>query len=539
MSKKPNMADGEAGLDSLVAFVDPRSRPSPQAKKPRQRPAGDPDELAALHRLCKEGRLYEIEEWIRSGRPLQVEPDLPRKERPRDSALEIALDRGDQALALLLLCNGYDPDDEEYSPLDLALRARRLDLVDLLLEWGADPHRVDLEDLFGTYRSKLFDRFRRLGVDLTAGHGIARTLAYHTSNKPLFGFAKRLRRREPKVQAELDAALVYHARRGNEKGVSLCLWAGADPHAPACDIHYCDCAEEDDSDEGRSFRGFSAIYRACLSGQVEVLEKLEPDPDRDDFAALFRTAGSGAVIEFLAGIAPPKEINLLVQDFVFRLTWPPDQWRSLSRLERLFKVGGRWHAGSKEVIASVRGTLLRVSEETFVEVVKLFTKDDYCSDEVLIELGRTPAFRSRLKATGFIPSTDGGSGRWRDRRPRGSRRILSRFGIELPKPPPPPLPRVFEIGHRGKNRRQIKLDRPALFDRAWTVPMVRLSEEWGLSDRGLAKAYARLRIPLPPRGYWAKLSAGKRVRRAKLPDLDPGEAEEIIIWAPVDERQKA
>jgi hypothetical protein len=48
----------------------------------------------------------------------------------------------DQALALLLLCNGYDPNLEPDSPLDLAFRIRRWDLLDLLLEWGADPRRL-------------------------------------------------------------------------------------------------------------------------------------------------------------------------------------------------------------------------------------------------------------------------------------------------------------------------------------------------------------------------------------------------------------
>jgi hypothetical protein len=33
--------------------------------------------------------------------------------------------------------------------------------------------------------------------------------------------------------APLDMALGYHVRAGNEKGINLCLWAGADAHAPA------------------------------------------------------------------------------------------------------------------------------------------------------------------------------------------------------------------------------------------------------------------------------------------------------------------
>jgi hypothetical protein len=124
------------------------------------------------------------------------------------SALEIALESRNHALVLLLLCNGYDQGLEASCSLDLALRARRWDLVDMLLEWGADPHQVSLSDLFDTYRTELFERFRGLGVDLTARNELAEALAYHTSNKPLFGFARRHREHDPAVQRELNMALL-------------------------------------------------------------------------------------------------------------------------------------------------------------------------------------------------------------------------------------------------------------------------------------------------------------------------------------------
>ena len=103
------------------------------------------------------------------------------------------------------------------------LRNRRWDLLDLLLEWGADPKSVSVGDLFDSYNSKLFERFRELSVDLTAGHELAYALGYHTSNKPLFGYVKH-HRDDPKIQKELDIALAHHAKEENEKGVQLCLW---------------------------------------------------------------------------------------------------------------------------------------------------------------------------------------------------------------------------------------------------------------------------------------------------------------------------
>src|SRR5947208_9019929 len=168
----------------MDAFIDPRDQVTPGLSKSPARTTTDREELTELHRLCRAGRLYDVERWIRDGHPLQIAQGTPVKRARATSALEIALGAGNHALVLLLLANGYDPNQESRSPLDLALRARRLDFVTLLLEWGADPHRVDLDDLFDTYNSELFTPFQGLAIDLTAGHALAAALAYHTSNRP-------------------------------------------------------------------------------------------------------------------------------------------------------------------------------------------------------------------------------------------------------------------------------------------------------------------------------------------------------------------
>jgi len=90
----------------------------------------------------------------------------------------------------LLCSSGYDLRLESHSPLNIALRTQRHDLLDLLLEAGADPHAVDLEVLFGSYDRKLLDRFYGMGVDLSKDHELASALAFSSSNKPLYGFAR-------------------------------------------------------------------------------------------------------------------------------------------------------------------------------------------------------------------------------------------------------------------------------------------------------------------------------------------------------------
>jgi hypothetical protein len=191
------------------------------------------EDLRPLHRLCRDGRFYDVERWIAAGKPLQVAPEAIGKGTRPKTALQIALESGQHSLALLLLRSGYRLELERYALLDLALQARRWDLFDLLLEWGADLKSAEVYTVLNTYNAELYERFRAAGYDLTERHEMASILGHGTSNRPLLGFVKRHHTEDSKIQQELNLALAYHVRAGNERGVNLCLWAGADPHAPA------------------------------------------------------------------------------------------------------------------------------------------------------------------------------------------------------------------------------------------------------------------------------------------------------------------
>lgn len=516
-------------------FIDLRTNPAPDDYNPSVRLTTEPDDIANLHQLCRDGRLYDVERWIQAGRSLQLTEELATDPRRRfKSPIQIALETGNHSLVLLLLCNGYDPNLERYCPLDLALQERRFDLVDLLLDWGTDPHQVDLSDLFDTYNSKLFERFRGLGVDLTAGHVLAAALAYHTSNKPLYGFARRHRKSDPKIQREIDIALGHHAWKGNERGVALCLWAGADPHAPAPDLRHGPDLDEEDGDDEYRFVGFNAINEACRAGNIEILDRLGPNPAKDDFEELYRVAGSGAIVEYLARLSPPRKIGTLLQAHLSWFPFSHSEWKTRRIIERIFALGARWEPESKEEIAAVRHVLRdRTSDRLFIDVMKLLAKNDHCSSETLMELARTPAFRRRMREVGFIPTKRGDKDYHSQVRPTRSRQVLRKCGVKLAKQKRP-LPRRVTIGRRRKNTQETHLSREELYERVWSTPVSILAEEWGLSDRGLSKACRKLKIPVPPRGYWAKVEAGKRVRRAKLAELPAGEAEEVVVWANSD-----
>ena len=70
---------------------------------------------------------------------------------------------------------------------------------------------------------------------------------------------------------------------------------------------------------------------------------------------------------------------------------------------------------------------------------------------------------------------------------------------------------------------KIKFEREALYQQVWKTPISRLSNEFGLSDVGLAKICRKLNVPRPPLGYWAKRQFGKQPKVPSLPPLKPGE----------------
>jgi hypothetical protein len=54
----------------------------------------------------------------------------------------------------------------------------------------------------------------------------------------------------------------------------------------------------------------------------------------------------------------------------------------------------------------------------------------------------------------------------------------------------------------------------------WSKPMRTAAKERGISDVALAKQCRKAGVPVPPRGYWNKVQAGKRVSPLPLPIAD-------------------
>ena len=80
------------------------------------------------------------------------------------------------------------------------------------------------------------------------------------------------------------------------------------------------------------------------------------------------------------------------------------------------------------------------------------------------------------------------------------------------------LKRKTTLNTRMKPPRSLsEIGRQKLYDLVWAKPASALSEEFGVSDVAIAKRCKKLGVPRPSRGYWAKVEAGKKLRKPPLP----------------------
>ena len=75
----------------------------------------------------------------------------------------------------------------------------------------------------------------------------------------------------------------------------------------------------------------------------------------------------------------------------------------------------------------------------------------------------------------------------------------------------------------------IVIERNDLYHQVWTSPMNKLAKKFGISDVALAKTCRKANIPMPGRGYWAKIAAGRRMKPAPLPELPVSSSNKISI----------
>lgn len=370
--------------------------------------------------LCAAGKLYEVEEWIRQDRPLQWQLTDDRKLQRKRTALQIAVEKRFHSLAALLLANGYDPNGDYYECMSPAVRARDADMVELLLRFGADPKSVDFATVMETCDRALIDRFIEVGVDPCADNATARAL--RDKRRPILGFVKSYRDRFPQLQRQIDIALHGFTDREDEKGVSLMLWLGADPHAITPSSAYVEDADYVEHE--------SAFRRAMWARNEKILAKFLSKPiPADQVSELFRTAACGCRPDLVqrlldAGANPndTEEGYSVLHSFVTTLTWrsysskPERAKRGLEALEIALRAGARWEMDDKG-LTNLRRSLLKAESKIVRAILDLLRQYGALTGSQMHELTRTAAM-ARLLENRPAPSTTYSGGNFISSTPR-------------------------------------------------------------------------------------------------------------------------
>lgn len=460
-----------------------------------------------LVRLCRTGRLYEVDAWIASGKSLSVPSDI------RKTPLQIAVDIGFHSLIQLLARHEKDVANLDQALSD-AVALRNLDAVNLLLEHGADPRSIPLADVLLSWDPKIIQLFLDCRADVLAG--LPFTVAFCAKVRTALGPFLNVKQAHPDIaadlQEQLERALRHFSREGDLKWVSLLLWAGADPRSVGPKG-----MDEDDPETH-----VSALQQAAAFGHVEILKKFRLNRERDDLSRLLHEASFGQSSDILVyllelGAGPNDRTNggasslsSCLHFMHFEGTGIPGVARSrtiysvsesLRKVRILAEHGAIWNPEDRYEMNRVRRTLLECEPEVSIALFKIFVPNNVCSQGNWKGLFSSARFRqhlekeswwlTRLKLKGFAADPPARKRGKATSSPQISRHLLARY------------------------------DREQLYRQVWDQPMQKLAKEYGVSDVALSNTCRKLLVPVPGRGFWAKKAAGvPLVRKPPLPSFD-------------------
>lgn len=353
-----------------------------------------PDPALDFCRLCREGRLYEAEAWLKAGKPAQL-----AHKNIRCTPLGIAIDRGFHSLVQVLLQHGFAPTPKH---LAFAVRKGHVGIVELLFEHGADVHWLSFEQVTYWPRPEVVKMFIERGADTRTGYPIAQVLK--RTPRAFLGVYKTYLERFPDWQFQADMALRHFCREGSMRGVCLLLWLKANPRAKVP----IDAKEGEDMWE-------SGLWQACISGHVEIVKKIGPTREKDDLDELLRLAcyGEGKhLLEYLAELganpnAVPATGETALRSALWAVEWRLDSDRhepyryrykaALDKLKRLIELGAQLNPADTDELRFLRRLLVKLDWSASFDFIKFLQEHSFADRAIMVGLLKEPKMRNHLE----------------------------------------------------------------------------------------------------------------------------------------------
>jgi len=352
-----------------------------------------PDDLKELIRLIRHGHLFEVQKWIREGKPTR----LPTEGHFMTSPLLAAVRTGYHSMVELML-EALSKEEELDRLVHEAVRMNRLDLIELVHRYGANPNSVCFACVASASDPLILRWFEDHGLDLVTDRPIAAALQLQM--RAALGTYMRWKDRVPQLKHQANIALRYHSAKGNLKWVCLLLWAGADPRAsaPRLDTKF------PYEDEG------TALEEAVFGGHLEIVEKFKIDAAKDDLNLLLTKTAASAnktlVAKLLALGADPNgggELSavehymwslssVLKRDSAFR----PDYRLITDILCMMAASGGKWRPQENDGYRSFRKDLAKADPSYALNTLEKLLRSGFLTVEMFKELMSTPPMRALL-----------------------------------------------------------------------------------------------------------------------------------------------
>lgn len=470
-------------------------------------------EAKELLRLCKTGRLFEIQNWIATGNSICVSADS------KTTPVEVALNAGFHSLVELLLQNEENQQLKNRA-LQQALSLKRLDLIELLVSYGAEVSSVPFIEVLYVWDPNIIRYFLSHGADFITDSPFA--VAFREKIRTALRPWRECREKYPdsaaQLQEQADRALRHFCFEGDLKWVSLLMWAGADPRSTGPMF-------DDDEDDPDGY--ITAFHAATYSKDFQILKRLKPDAKRDDIDTLLPNAaggGSASLVEYLLELgAKPNDkpnggssalddclrgfryeapINFHQTDYVRRSK--ASKYKVSERLKTfqlLLEQRALWRPDDKYQLTEARRGLFECEPDVTLDLIEQMIKQEACTQDALNNLLGTPAIKRHLTPVS------------------GS---FARLGFDVRT-----QERIAEDERRQEEDRKwilrdlmSRYNREKIYEEIWAEPILHVAKRYSMSDVGLGKICKKLKIPRPGLGYWAKKAAGKPVpTRPPLPEL--------------------
>lgn len=356
-----------------------------------RRPALPPD-IKEFRTLIKTGKLFAAQQWIAAGKRISA-PEIYW-----ETPLQLAVETGFHSMIELFLKLGAER-DELNDALNYATGVGNFEIIQLLVDYGADIHSVDFEVVCQTGHPLIIRYSIDRGIDAETGFPFARALCYPKHR--YLGVYMRYRKKFPSFKRQLNLALRYHAQQGNLKWVSLLMWAGGDPH-----LHLPEIGEKPSPKTDTS-----AIEEAVTLNRKEIVAKIGLDPDRDNISTMLDLVTIRGYPEMLDLLTPyaaglsEKFREQLMHNAMFHLQWEMEErygFRSefsakaaITFVTKIARMGCRWNPDPSD-IRRVRRLIYQFERGFIQQLIHEFIQHQVCERAVLCKLLKNPKVKERF-----------------------------------------------------------------------------------------------------------------------------------------------